>query len=148
MTMREELALGIEKLRESVKRGGKLKIIRSDHLGDRMAHRFVVASGKKQVDFVLSDEFLEDLPATIEYQTFLKDYVSLLEKRFEQPNPLDFYCKSGNAINIEVHWPITPIADRDDSFVHVDVTDIRVPTLIAKCSVVFVYPVESAESEP
>jgi hypothetical protein len=137
MGLKEQVAAGITKIRESIERGGKLKLTRSSPLSDRYSQYFVISSDNKEIDFVLSYEFLSDLPNMREYQHFLEEYVVLLEKRFEQPNPLDFYSRSGTAFNIEIRWPISAIANRVASFVHVTVNDIRNPTLVAKSAIIF-----------
>jgi hypothetical protein len=141
MPLQDEVNAGIAIIRQAVERGGTLKLSRSRPLDSRPAQYFVVSSGNRAVDFVLSHEFLSALPSTEPYPVFLDDYVSELEKRFRQPNPLDFYCSSGTAINVTIRWPITPMINRDASFVHVEVQDIRMPTLVAKCSIIFVYAV-------
>jgi hypothetical protein len=137
MGMIEEAAAGVERIRETIERTGKLKISRADPLPDRRALYFAISSGDKQIDFVLSYEFLSDLPNTVEYQGFLEEYASILEKRFEQPNLLDFYSRSGTAFNIEIRWPFEAHPTRVASFVHVTVNNIRTPTLIAICAIVF-----------
>ena len=144
MGLKEEVAAGITRIRERVEQGGKLKLSRSHSLGDRYSQYFVISSENKEIDFVLSYEFLSDLQNTREYQHFLEEYVLLLEKRFEQPNPMDFYSRSGTAFNLEIRWPISEIANRIASFVHVTVNDIRTPTLISKSAIIFPdYPGQS-----
>jgi hypothetical protein len=113
-------------------------------LPDRFAAYFEIADKSlgKTIDFVLSYEFLSDLSGMKQYQMFLDDYVSALTKRFAQPDPQDCYCKSGNAINLKIRWPITPMPDRDASVVHVTVHDLKLTTALARCSVIFIYPIE------
>src|SRR5437867_3670510 len=137
MGLKEEVAAGITQIRERIERGGKLKLTRSSPIGDRYSQYFVISSDNKEIDFALSYEFLSDLPNMREYQHFLEEYVVLLEKRLEQPNPLDFYSRSGTAFNIEIRWPISAIANRIADFVHVTVNDIRIPTLVAKSAIIF-----------
>lgn len=137
MGLKEEVSAGIAKIRERVERGGKLKLTGSRPLTDRYSQYFVISSDNKEVDFVLSYEFLSDLPNTRDYQHFLEEYVLILEKRFEQPSPVDFYSRSGTAFHIEVRWPISEIANRIASFVHVTVHDLRLPTLIARVAIIF-----------
>ena len=128
MQMQEEVDAGIERLRQRMKGLGKLEVVPSQPLSDCEAQYFVVASGQKKVDFVLSYEFLSDLPNTKEYLAFLEEYARTLENRFKQPNPMDFYCRDGTPINIEVLWPMP-------EYVRVSVEDIHQPTLVAKCVV-------------
>jgi hypothetical protein len=137
MGPKEEVQVSITKIRERIERGGKLKVTRSSPLTDRYSQYFVISSDNKEIDFVLSYEFLSDFTKMREYQHFLEEYVVLLEKRFEQPNPLDFYSRSGTAFNIEIRWPISAIANRIASFVHVTVNDIRIPTLVARSAIIF-----------
>jgi hypothetical protein len=145
MPVQDEVDVGLAMIRETVERRETLRLT-SRRLDSRLAQYFVVSAGQKAVDFVLSHEFVSDLPNTKSYRAFLNEYVSELEMRFEQPNPLDFYCRSGTALNVTIKWPITPISNRDASFVHVEVQDIRMPTLVAKCSLIFVYPVGPSAS--
>jgi hypothetical protein len=137
MRLKEEVSAGEAWVRERIERGGRLKITRSSPLSGRYSQYFVVSCDNKQIDFVLSYEFLSDLPNTNDYQRFLDEYSTLLEKRFEQPNPMDFYSRSGTAFNLEIRWPISAIANRLASFVHVTVNDLRIPTLVARCAIIF-----------
>src|SRR5689334_19431913 len=113
MGIQEEVNIGLALLRQRIERTGKLKVARSQRLNDRLAQYFVIAAGEKEVDFVLSHEFLSDLPNTKEYQTFMEEYATILDNRFEQPNPSDFYCRCGTGFNLEIRWPIRAMADRD-----------------------------------
>ncbi len=137
MDFQSELAAGIEAVRARLERNGKLKISESHKFNDRRAQYFVVVSGTNEVDFTLTHEFLTDLPNQKEYKLFLEDYAVGLEHRFEQPNPRDFYCRSGTAFNLEIFWPLNQVPNRAASYLRVNVEDIRTPTLIAKCAVLF-----------
>jgi hypothetical protein len=135
----EEITAGITKLREQIERNGTLKVKHTARLGDRRAHYFLIGVGSKSVDFVLTQEFLSDLPSSQEYQGFVEEYVDGVEHRIEQPSPMDFYCGSGTAFSLEVHWPISPMVNRAASFVPVSLEDIRMPTFIARFVATFVY---------
>ena len=128
MGLQDEVNEGIRQLKNRIERGGKLKLARSERLDSRMANYFEVREGEKAVDFVLSHEFLSDLPGTGDYQRYVDDYADALEKRFEQPNPLDFYCKTGSPINFTIRWPITLLLDRDASWVKVTLEESTLPS--------------------
>jgi hypothetical protein len=137
MGFSEELAAGIELVRKEIERQKILKISETFKYKDRRAHYFLISSGAKQVDFVLTEEFLTDLSATKEYKTFLEEYAQLLEHRFHQHDPMDFYCRSGTAFKLEIYWPFNAYAGRAASYILVTVADLRTPTLVAKCAVLF-----------
>jgi hypothetical protein len=133
----EELATGIELVRARIERQGKLKVSQTYKFPDRRVHYFLVTSDKKEVDFVLTEEFLTDLPGTRDYQEFLDEYGGALEHRFQQPDPLTFYCKSGTAFKLNIFWPVQQYVNRAATYVIAQVEDLRTPTLIAKCAVLF-----------
>jgi len=114
----------------------KLKITRAERLFDRYAYYLEIALGSKQIDTILSEEFLSDLPATREYQLALDEYIGWLAGRMENYSPILFYCKAGIPLKIEIEWPISASSSPGVSgFVHVHVYDVRLPRQVAQCSV-------------
>ena len=82
----------------------------------------VAAEGRKvlRAQIVeLSREFVEDLPASKEYQAAVNNFLRSLSFRARQPNPLQFLTLSGVPLALEIHWPFRPIQNEIDSFVHV-----------------------------
>ena len=67
----------------------------------------------------LSREFVEDLPATKEYQAALNNFLRSLSLRARQPHPSHFLTLSGVPLALEIHWPFRPIQNEIDFFVHV-----------------------------
>lgn len=132
---REELKLGRDIFEKRIKRSGKLEV-RFVRYDNRDAYYVEITSGQKKVDIVLTDEFLEDLPAMKDYQGDLEEYANSLEKRFENVSPSLFYCRSGTPLTVEITWPFERYANRAASYIRVLLQETRFPKLVGKCAVV------------
>lgn len=142
--MQEQTATGLRMFQEKLEATGKLTLEEHRRFSDRRAYHLVIAFGQKKVDIVLTENFLSDLPATREYQAAVDEYVGWLINRMENLSPLDFYCKSGIPLRVEIQWPFEPVPNRAAAFVHVYVHDIRF-ALVAKCSVIRTWQSEKTQ---
>jgi len=112
MAFSEQLAAGIDLVRKEIERHGSLRISETFKFKDRRAHYFLVSSGAKQVDFVLAEEFLSDLPGTKEYQNFLEEYGQLLstahvfpsEQRNKSVGSYMIFSILSQALNLISRW--------------------------------------------
>ena len=134
--MKQEAEAGLAILRTRIEAGGKLKLTVRGLRG--LAYDLRIGLGPKETIITVSDEFLSDLPGTKEYQVALDEYVDCLEGRMQNASPQDFYCKTGRPVHVEIDWPLGRTV-YDASFVHVDAYDIRHPSTVAKCSVIFLW---------
>jgi hypothetical protein len=134
--MPDEVNAGLEFLRGILRPPVKLRLKSVKYLFDRDAYYLVFAMGDKEHTILLSMEFLHDLPNTREYQTEAYTYVRSLEGRMENFCPFDFYCNLGIPLEVRMKEWAGRVQDRDATFAHVYVNDIRVRDSIAKCSVI------------
>src|SRR6266699_3502071 len=88
---------------------------------------------------VVSREFLDDLPGTMEYQESTKAYFEALENRMLNTSPVDFYCVSGVQLQVFVDWPAEPVPGYAASAVKVRVHDLREKDKVAICAVKITY---------
>jgi len=129
-----ELQAGIEHLR-SILAGTHVRIEKITALQNREAHIFLFMRGENSHQIVISEEFLTDLPATKEYQQSAKEYFRDLENRLLSFSASDFYSLSGIPVRISIDWPFQAMPNRDASFVHVYIQDLRGPNPVATISV-------------
>ena len=92
--VREEVQKGIGIVIEQLESSGLT--VAHHKLGNRMLEYFGVTSedANKKSDFVLSEEFLMDLPNMAEHLDHVSEYLQLLSNRFQNVSPNDFYSKS------------------------------------------------------
>lgn len=133
--MQEEEA-GLNRVRAQLQAAG-LNIERSYKLCDREAYYLEITWSATSTDIVLPCEFLADLPGAREYQESLNQYVAWLQGRLQNFSARDFFCKSGVPVAVEVPWITGRVQNRDASFAHVDVRNLRLPWSVAKCSMIF-----------
>src|SRR5260370_40392239 len=102
----------------------------------RRTINFAIGDTENQTDFTLSEEFLDDLPNTKEYQAMVDSYARAVAGRLKCGSPELFYCQSGVAIQVSYHWPIQSGIHNNElkAFILMDVTN-RADGKIAKCSV-------------
>lgn len=103
--MPDETASGIAELKSRFTRAN-LHILESKRpWPDRSATYFAVGKVGLQTDIVITDNFLRDLSNTLEYQAEAESYASAVVGRLAVGSPQTFYCRSGVAVEIEIHWP-------------------------------------------
>ena len=136
MSIEQQVETGLALFKQILRSTGRLELKEARRLTDRLAFYIVVGTGTKQSDIVLSYEFLSDLPNTVEYQTSAQAYARWTAKRMSNPHPMDYYCKIGVPIRLEIHWPFEAVPQRAASFVHVSTHDLSKPSTVAICSVI------------
>src|SRR6266478_6416773 len=104
-TIRNETQLGIADLQRRLNAAG-LNIIQQQENSRRRTINFAFGDTENQTDFTLSEEFLDDLPNTKEYQAMVDSYARAVAGRLKCGSPELFYCQSGVAIQVSFHWPI------------------------------------------
>jgi hypothetical protein len=67
---------------------------------------FVVGIEKRVADFEVSNNFLEAISNNPQYGEAIDSYAAAVAGRTVCGSPEHFYCRSGIAIRIEVHWPV------------------------------------------
>ena len=117
VTMQEKVDAGLKLLSQLLQETRTLELRENRPLRDRFAQYLVIGAGDKQTDIVLTHEFLSDLPNTPDCRSSAKTYIRVLAKRMANPHPMDFYCKTGFPIRVEIEWPWEGIQQRAASFV-------------------------------
>jgi diguanylate cyclase (GGDEF)-like protein len=103
--MTEEQQLGIAELTTRLAKK-ELQVIEHNPWPNRRATYFEIGKPGRQTSVVLSDEFVQDLPATREYQEAVDSFAMSVAGRVRCGSPNIFYCRSHLAINVAIHWPI------------------------------------------
>src|SRR5215813_13818861 len=103
--LRSETQRSLEELQKRLTSFG-IKIIDQHRELDRAATYLAIGSPERSTDVVISDEFLDDLPNTREYQTLVDSYACAVAGRIECDSPEIFYCRSGIPIRVSFRWPI------------------------------------------
>ncbi len=136
--MQAEVDEGLKFFNQTLRATKKVELREVRPLAGRLAYYIVVGAvnaGAKQADIVLSFEFLSDLLNTAEHQLSAKTYARRVAGRMGNPHPMDFFCKVGIPIRVEIEWPLERVQNRASSFVHVRVHNLREVT-VAICSVI------------
>lgn len=86
-------------------------------------------------DIVLTDEFICDLPRTLEHQIMVDSYVDITRKRLGCGSPHSFYCQSGIPIRAEIIWPTESevLGSEFLTWFRLELTDLRHGN-IARCT--------------
>jgi hypothetical protein len=100
-------------------------------LRDGRGYYFEIKDQDRWFDFVLSDEFLMDLPGTPGHKAHIHEYLPAILTRFQNSSPRDFLARSGTPFSLRLHWPFKPHPTRDVIWCHAEVEDLRFPNLIA-----------------
>jgi hypothetical protein len=134
-TIRNETQLGIADLQRRLNAAG-LNITQQQENSRRRTINFAIGDTDNQTDFTLSEEFLDDLPNTKEYQAMVDSYARAVAGRLKCGSPELFYCESGVGVQVSFQWPIRGGAYNNEpkAFLLMDVTN-RVDGKTAKCSV-------------
>jgi len=134
-TIRNETQLGIADLQKRLSAVG-LNIIQQHENFRRRTIYFAIGGTENQTDVTLSEEFLDDLPNTKEYQAIVDSYARAVAGRLKCGSPELFYCESGAGVQVSFQWPIHGVAHNNEpkAFLLVNVTN-RVDGKTAKCSV-------------
>lgn len=137
-----DISTGLVKFEEELRHVNlRLDKAHTHRYRDRLATYFVITSGKKYVDLVLTDEFLCDFPNTKEQFEFLRRYLEGVRKRIENPSPYNFYCVSEAAVKIEIEWPVQWVPNRAASFVWIRIRDLKTE-LVSACSAIMTHQLE------
>lgn len=132
---RPETQLGIADFEKRLNAAG-INIVQQHRNFKRNSIYFALGDTRNQTDIVLSEEFLDDLPNTKEYQAMVDSYARAAAGRLKCGSPEIFYCQSGFAIQISFRWPIQSAIYNNElkTFLLVDVRN-TVDGKVAKCSV-------------
>jgi hypothetical protein len=129
MPSTDEIAEGICILKQYVDRAGLS--LEERRLRDLWSYYFEVTGHDERFDFVVSNEFLMDLPSTPGHQLHVNEYLPAILTRFRNHSPSEFFAKSGTAFRVTINWPFKAHPSRDVIWCHVEVEDLRFPGLVA-----------------
>jgi diguanylate cyclase (GGDEF)-like protein len=132
---RRETQLGIADLKKRLGAVGLNNVQQGQDLR-RGVVLFVIGEVPNQTDIAVSEEFLDDLPNTKEYQAMVDSYAHAVAGRLKCGPPELFYCQSGVAIQVSFRWPIQSAVYNNElmTFLLMDVMN-RADGKVAKCSV-------------
>jgi diguanylate cyclase (GGDEF)-like protein len=135
-TIRKETQLGIGDLQKRLNTAG-LNIIQQQENFRHRSIYFAIGDTENQTDVTLSEEFLDDLPKTKEYQAMVDSYARAVAGRLKCGSPELFYCESGVGVQVSFQWPIHSGGIQDGVYKAVLLADVtnRVDGKTAKCSV-------------
>ena len=105
-TPRTETQLGVADLTKRLDAAGVHIIDQHWTPGLQRSTYFAIGSTERQTDITISDNFLDDLPNTKEYQATVDSYALAVGGRLKCGSPELFYCRSGVAVRISILWPI------------------------------------------
>lgn len=143
MQAQDEIAQGIAVLDGYVRAAGAT--LSCHNLRDIWSYRLQVAYGSKQTEFVLSAEFLMDLPGTPDHKRHVQDYLPSILTRLQNAEPDDYLSKTGIPFALRLRWPFHAHPSRDVIWCHADVEDARSPGLVAKTALVIFGGLDEAE---
>ena len=124
--MREEQRqIGIAELTARLNRSGLNLVEQSRPWPNRLVTYFEIGRSDQATQVVLSDEFVCDLPRTLEYQKAVDTFATAVAGRIRCGHPNLFYCLSNVAISLNINWPIQSavLESRPVSWLLVDATD-------------------------
>ena len=134
-TIRNETQLGIADLQKRLN-AASLNIIQQQENFRRRSICFAIGDTRNQTDVTLSEEFLDDMPNTKEYQAMVDSYARAVAGRLKCGSPELFYCQSGVGIQVSFQWPIHGgIYNNEPKAVLLMNVTNRVDGKTAKCSV-------------
>lgn len=92
---------------------------------NRSATYFSLGKIGRQTDIVITDDFLNELPLSQEYQEAADSYASAVAARLAVGSPQTFYCRSGISIEVDIHWPweAAIVGNSLQSWLRIEVTD-------------------------
>lgn len=134
MTHQEEVDKGIEILVSGAQSCGCTLTYR--RIGIREIYYFELRKGSNVVDFILSEEFLSDLPNTPGHKQHVTEALVGFSNRLRNRFATDFYSMSGTPFNLNILWPLNRHPSRDVVWLHADVEDFRYPDFVAKVAAV------------
>jgi len=141
MSWHEEISAGIKLLDGFARQNGCILTHgQLNQLG--ISNYFEISRDGKVIDFVLSGEFLADLPGTPSHRQHALEALSIFAKRLGNAYPNDFYSASGTPFSIKANWRISQHPSRDVVWLNVEVTDFRFPDLVAKTAVIIYLTLE------
>ncbi len=124
-----EVAAGIQLFTGFLRETGRLELIEARQVsGGRLLYVLTITSKQsttKRTTIALSEEFLSDLPNTPQFRRGAQLYAHRTARRMANPNPMDFYCKAGVPVRIEMEWPFDRSAPEPASYMHVSARDLR-----------------------
>ncbi len=129
MQSQDQIADGINILRQYTTACGLTFFDR--RLPDRRGYYFEIENQERSFDFVLSNEFLMDLPGMSSHKAHIHEYLPAILGRFKNHSPREFFARSGTPFNLRIHWPFKAHPNRDVIWCHVEVEDLRFPDLVA-----------------
>lgn len=134
--MRNEAEAGLVALRKVLAGNERISLKQIQQFGSRAAFLVVVGTPSQDCAIQVSEEFLHDLPNSQDYLSATAAFFEAAGNRMRCGSPHEFYCLCGIPIRTEISWPLQRMQDRDATYVHVDVHDLRSDSAVAKCSVV------------
>jgi len=134
-TTRTETQLGIADLTKRLGAAGVHIIDQHRTPGLQKSTYFAIGSAERQTDITISDNFLDDLPNTKEYQATVDSYALAVAGRLKCGSPELFYSRSGVAVRVSFLWPIQSAIYQSvaTTFILMDVIN-HADGQIAKCS--------------
>jgi diguanylate cyclase (GGDEF)-like protein len=112
-TIRNETQVGIADLQKRLNSAG-LKIIEQHENSRHRTINFAIGDTENQTDVTLSEEFLDDLPNTKEYQAMVDSYARVVAGRLKCGSPELFYCESGAGVQVSFQWPIHGVSHNNE----------------------------------
>jgi diguanylate cyclase (GGDEF)-like protein len=105
MTERERVA-GIAVLNNRLHQSGIALVDQGRPWPHMRSTYFEIGKDGRNTDFVLSDDFLSDLPKTNDYDAAVESYALSVGGRLQVGSPNLFYCTSNRAVSMKIKWPI------------------------------------------
>src|SRR5215467_3106227 len=93
-------------------------------LGNRSSYYFEISKDSRTIDFTLPEEYLADLPGTVQYQRDTRTAVVQIANRLCNPFPNDFYARTGTPFSVEFRWPFNSHPSRDVLWLPASVWDM------------------------
>jgi hypothetical protein len=135
-TIRNETQFGIADFQKRLSAAGLGIIQQQGNFRHRNIY-FAIGGTENQTDVTLSEEFLDDLPNTKEYQSMVDSYARAIAGRLKCGSPQLFFCESGVGVQVSFQWPIHSGGIQDGVYKAVLLMDVANPVdgKTAKCSV-------------
>jgi diguanylate cyclase (GGDEF)-like protein len=102
----QQRQLGIAELTARLNKLGLNLVEQSRPWPNRRATYLGIGKADQVANVVLSDEFICDLPATLEYQAAIDSYATAVAGRIRCGPPNLFYCLSNAPISLKIKWPV------------------------------------------
>jgi len=105
-SIRNETQLGLAELTKRFSAAGIAIAETQRPWPNRSANFLLIGKSEHHTSIMISDEFLDDLPNTKEYQAVVDSYACAVAGRLKCGSPELFYCQSGVPVRVSIQWPI------------------------------------------